>query len=120
MRFAPLFFFCVAKRCVSHLLFFCFLFLFLFLILAWIGRLGANISDFARYRLSQSESARFSANRPKSTSHRRESAQVMEKKKKKLDVAPTCRQQRPLCVTASDAGAASLAPCPCFPDYITI
>ena len=45
------------------------------------------------------------------------SAQVMkkEKEKEKLDTAPTHRQRRPSRVTASDVGAAPLAPRPCFP-----
>ena len=36
-------------------------------------------------------------------------------KKEKLDTAPTHRQWRPSRITMSDAGAAPLAPCPCFP-----
>ena len=38
-----------------------------------------------------------------------------KKEKEKLDTAPTHRQRRPSHVTALDAGAAPLAPRPCFP-----
>ena len=127
MRFAPLFFFffffLVAKRCVSHLLF------FLFFVFNFIFNFGLNWPvgcQYRQFRPIQTKSARISLIQRKSAQVYATSAQVMKKKKKKKKSwvwhrhvgsgVPYMSPRR----AASDAGAAPLAPCPCFPDYITI
>ena len=77
---------------------------FVFLISAWIGRFSTGIGGFAQYGLSRRESARIGL------SLRRIGASL--EKKKKLDMAPTHRQQCPSRVGhgCDSSGAASMLP----------
>ena len=72
-------------------------------------------ADTIRYRLIWHESARFSMNRPESEPHRRE---LWKKKSTWQDMARNAGNSVPcasLCRAASDAGAAPLVLCSCFP-----
>ena len=82
-------------------LLFCFVF-FCFWILTWIGRFSTSICGCGRYRPIRHESAWISPIQRKSAWVCAVLAWVVKpKKKKKLDAALTCRQQRPSCVALS-------------------